>query len=236
MIAVAPPVTAPLLEQTMEQAVEIIRPNFHLGWDLFLALIPLGISLLLFHRNNRIHPLLWWPLLGVMVLFLPNAPYVLTDVIHFVSKVRVNPPLPVWAVSLLLLEFFLYFLIGMQSFTLSLMLWGRKLKRHHAGCLILPIELTILGLSAFAMYLGRFDRLNSWDILSAPEKLLDQSLKEATTRGSEAITLVFFLSITIVFYALKLGNRFIGKLLQHHQPHLPHQMHQQNGADEGSPN
>jgi len=226
-----PPVNLPLplheahalLQQTFEQAVAVIRPNFHLGWDLFLALIPLGLSLLLFRHNTRIHPLFWWLLLGVMVLFLPNAPYVLTDVIHFVSKVRVNPPLPIWAMSLLLLEFFFYFLIGMQSFTLSLMLWGRKLKRHHAEWLILPIELIILGLSAFAIYLGRFDRLNSWDILSAPERLLDQSLKEAMTRGSEEMTLIFFASITLVFYALKLGNYFIGKLLQHHHPHSSQQ-------------
>jgi uncharacterized membrane protein len=228
MIATAtPPIPSPLLEQTMEQAIGIIRPNFHLGWDLFLALIPLGLSLLIFRHNNRIHPLLWWLLLGVMVLFLPNAPYVLTDVIHFVSKVRVTPPLPIWAMSLLLLEFFFYFLIGMQSFTLSLMLWGRKLKRHRAGWLILPIELIILGLSAFAMYLGRFDRLNSWNILSAPEKLLDQSLKEAVTLESEEITLIFFVVITFVFYALKLGNHLIAKLLQHHHPHSS----QQGSAD-----
>jgi len=234
MMASVPPATTPLLEQTMEQAIGIIRPNFHLGWDFFLALIPLGISLLLFHRHHSIHPLLWWPLLGAMVLFLPNAPYVLTDVIHFVSKIRVNSPLPIWAVSLLLLEFFFYFMIGMQSFTLSLMLWGRSLKRRHAEWLILPIELIILGISAFAMYLGRFDRLKSWDILSAPKKLLDQSLKEAMTRGSEEMTLIFFASITLVFYALKLGNRFIGKLLQHHPLHQLPQQSQQHRAHEES--
>lgn len=219
MIAAVPTVTTATLEQTLDQAVEIIRPNFHLGWDLFLALIPLGISLLLFRHNNHITRWLWWLLLGAMVIFLPNAPYVLTDVIHFVSKIRVNPPLPTWAVSLLLLEYFIYFLIGMQSFTLSLMLLGRSLKRHHLRWLILPIELIVLGLSAFAMYLGRFDRLNSWDICSIPEKVLEQSLRESMDSASEEITLFFFLSITVVFYCLKFGNRFIGKLLQHHATH-----------------
>lgn len=219
MIAAVPTVTTAILEQTLDQAVEIIRPNFHLGWDLFLALIPLGISLLLFRRSNHITPLLWWPLLGAMVIFLPNAPYVLTDVIHFVSKIRVNPPLPIWAVSILLLEYFIYFLIGMQSFTLSLILLGRSLKRHHLRWLILPIELTILGLCAFAMYLGRFDRMNSWDVFSIPKKVLDQSLRELMDRSSEEITLIFFLSVMVVFYCLKFGNRFIVKLLQHHTPH-----------------
>lgn len=221
LAATTPPDISPMLEQTLGQAIEIIRPNFHLGWNLFLALSPLFLSLLLFRHHPLIHTLLWWPLLGAMVLLLPNAPYVLTDIIHFVAKLRITPPLPIWAMSLLLLEYFLYFLIGMQSFTLSLMLWGRNLKHHLSGWFIVSIELIVLGLSAFAMYLGRFDRLNSWNILSAPEKLLDESIREAIAPRSEEITLIFFVTITLLFYILKSGNLFIGKLLQHH-PHARH--------------
>ena len=105
-----------LLQQSFEQAIAIIRPQFHMGLDLFLALIPLGIALLIFQKKSSVPTILWWPLLAIMVLFLPNAPYVLTDVIHFVAKVRVTPPLPIWAMSLLLLEYFFYFLIRKNEF------------------------------------------------------------------------------------------------------------------------
>ena len=212
------------LEQTMEKAVGIIQPNFHLGWDLFLALIPLALALVIFRKHLRMSPVFWWPLLGVFVIFLPNAPYVLTDVIHFVSKVRVSPPLPIWAMSLLLLEFFVYFWIGMQSFVISLMLWGRMLKRHRSGWLVVPIELIILTLSAFGMYLGRYDRLNSWDLVTDPEKLMDQAMRDTLHQQPLAMTLVFLAVVTAVYYLLKFSNLLIAALLhnhtEHHDPHM----------------
>jgi len=202
-----------LLQQTFEQAVAIIRPNFHMGLDLFLASIPLVIALLIFRKKNIIPGILWWPLLVIMVLFLPNAPYVLTDVIHFVAKVRVTPPLPIWAMSLLLVEYFFYFLIGMQCFVIPLMLWGRTLRRRHWGWLTLPLEILMISLSAFGIYLGRIDRLNSWDLVTNPEHLMVQALRDATNPKPEEMTLLFFLAVFVVYYLIKTVNVLIAKLL-----------------------
>ena len=202
-----------LIEQTFEQAVAIIRPNFHMGLDLFLALIPLVIALFIFRKKSSMPGILWWPLLAIMVLFLPNAPYVLTDVIHFVAKVRVTPPLPIWAMSLLLLEYFCYFLIGMESFVIPMMLWGRTLRRHRCGWLILPLELLIISLSAFGIYLGRIDRLNSWDVVTDPEHLMSQALRDAMNPKPEEMTLLFFFAVIVVFYLIKTVNVLIARLL-----------------------
>lgn len=202
-----------LLQQTFEQAVAIIRPNFHMGLDLFLASIPLVIALLIFRKKNIIPGILWWPLLVIMVLFLPNAPYVLTDVIHFVAKVRVTPPLPIWAMSLLLVEYFFYFLIGMQCFVIPLMLWGRTLRRRHWGWLTLPLEILMISLSAFGIYLGRIDRLNSWDVVTNPEHLMVQALRDATNPKPEEMTLLFFLAVFVVYYLIKTVNVLIARLL-----------------------
>ena len=216
-----PPVTLPLplhevhalLQQTFEQAVAIIRPDFHMGLDLFLAFTPFVIALLIFRKKSSIPGILWWPLLAIMVLFLPNAPYVLTDVIHFVAKVRVTPPLPIWAMSLLLVEYFFYFLIGMECFVIPLMLWGRTLRRHHWGWLALPLEVLMISLSAFGIYLGRIDRLNSWDVVTNPEHLMDQALRDATNPKPEEMTLLFFLAVLVVFYLIKTVNVLIARLL-----------------------
>jgi len=204
------------IEQTFQQALSIISPNFHMGLDFSLALIPMLIALFIFRHHNGIPAFVWWPLLVVFLLFLPNAPYVLTDVIHFVAKVRVTPPLPIWAMSLLLLEYFLYFFIGMQCFVLSLMLWGRALIRHGHAWLILPLELLVMSLSAFGIYLGRVDRLNSWNVVTDPEHLLNQALRDALNPKPEEMTLLFFVSITLIYYLIKGANCFLATLLSHH--------------------
>lgn len=201
-----------LLEQTYDQALAVITPNFHMGLDLTLAFIPFLLALLLF-RSIRLPGLLWWPLFGVFVLFLPNAPYVLTDVIHFVSKVRVNPPLPIWAMSALLFEYILYFLFGMQCFTLSIMLWEDLLRRRGVFWLILPLELILIGASSFAIYLGRIDRLNSWDVVTDPKGLLDHALRDAMMPKPLELTLIFFVSVTVIHYLLRGMNSFVRFLL-----------------------
>src|SRR5688572_14814497 len=58
-----------------------------MGWNLFLAFLPWAISLVVF-RPKRHVTLLWLFWAAVCVVFLPNAAYVLTDVIHLPSAVR----------------------------------------------------------------------------------------------------------------------------------------------------
>ena len=209
------PITLPshaLVEQTIDQAIALIQPNFHMGLDVSLALIPFLLALLLF-RSIKLPSLLWWPLFAVFVLFLPNAPYVLTDVIHFVSKVRVTPPLPIWAMSILLFEYIVYFLFGMQCFTLSIMLWNSLLRRRGFGWLNLPLELLLIAASSFAIYLGRIDRLNSWDVVTDPRGLLDHALRDATMPKPLELTVIFFIAVLVIHYLLKGMNSFARFLL-----------------------
>ena len=201
-----------LVEQTLEQAISVIRPEFHMGLDISLALIPFLLALLLF-RFAKLPGLLWWPFFAVFVLFLPNAPYLLTDVIHFVAKVRVTPPLPIWAMSVLLFEYILYFLFGMQCFTLSIMLWDNVLKRRGFKWLILPMELLLIAASSFAIYLGRIDRLNSWDVVTDPHGLLDHALRDATMPKPLELTVIFFVAVTVIHFLLKGMNSLVITLL-----------------------
>ena len=201
-----------LVEHTIEQAISVIRPEFHMGLDISLALIPFLLALLLF-RFAKLPGLLWWPFFAVFVLFLPNAPYVLTDVIHFVAKVRVTPPLPIWAMSVLLFEYILYFLFGMQCFTLSIMLWDNVLKRRGFKWMILPMELLLIASSSFAIYLGRIDRLNSWDVVTDPHGLLDHALRDATMPKPLELTVIFFVAVTVIHFLLKGMNSLVITLL-----------------------
>lgn len=205
-----------VVEQTLEEALKVVTPNFHMGLDLALAVIPLIAAVLLFRMpSGKIPGVLWWLLFLIFSAFLPNAPYVLTDVIHFEEKIRVTPPLPVWATSLLMVEFFLHFWIGLQCFTLSLMFWGGSLRARGFGWLVLPVEILSIAFSAFGMYLGRIDRLNSWYFVTKPQLVLDRSVNDLFARKPEELTLVFLAALLILYYAAKLTNLLIARVLAH---------------------
>jgi len=133
-------------------------------WNLFLAAIPLGLSLAL-RRVNRLALAL--PLLSVWLLFFPNAPYVLTDLIHL--NARRHGQVPQWLDLLMLLSFALVSLcFGFQS----LRIVQHWLARRYSSAVGWSAALGTLTLSGFGIYLGRFPRWNSWDIVHRPHLLL----------------------------------------------------------------
>ena len=132
-------------------------------WNLFLAAIPLGLSLGLRQINSLVLAL---PLLAVWLLFFPNAPYVLTDLLHLSEH---NANVPKWLDLLMLLSFALVALwFGFQSLHIVQHWFARKFSHATAWC----VTVGSLGLSGFGVYLGRFDRWNSWDLLHRPVSLL----------------------------------------------------------------
>jgi uncharacterized membrane protein len=132
-------------------------------WNLFLATIPLGLSLAL-GRIDRLTLAL--PLLTVWLLFFPNAPYVLTDLIHL--NASRNRHVPQWLDLLMLLSFALVSLwFGFQS----LRLVQHWLARRYSRVAGWSAALGTLVLSGFGVYLGRFLRWNSWDIVQRPHLL-----------------------------------------------------------------
>lgn len=139
---------------------------FFMAWNLFLALIPLGFSLAL----QRIrHGFLGLPLVGGWLLFFPNAPYVLTDLLHL----RERDGLPLWFDLLMLLSFALVALwIGFQSLRL---VQGWVVQRTSVAVSWAFVASSLM-LSGFGIYLGRFLRWNSWDILSRPGALFHDIL------------------------------------------------------------
>jgi uncharacterized membrane protein len=113
--------------------------------------------------------------IALVLLFLPNAPYVATDLIHFVETVRVTE-ISLW--RLLGTEFPLYatlLLVGLvcYAFTVDRLLFALRMRLgtswRFVGLLIIPL------LCAIGVYLGRVARFNSWDILSEPRAIIHSS-------------------------------------------------------------
>lgn len=135
-------------------------------WNLVLSVVPFLISssLLLSPKiHNRKILLLTASL--VWLLFLPNAPYIVTDFLHFKNQ----NAMPGWFDLLMLTSFsWSGIAFGFVSITDMQKIWEHKFGSRISGIFIFASCM----LSGFGIYLGRFLRYNSWDILSHPIDLL----------------------------------------------------------------
>lgn len=138
--------------------------------NLVLAVLPgLGASAL--HRWWR--PIGWlrWPLLVTVALLLPNAPYVVTDLIHLRTAIELAPSRTAMLAGVIPL-FAVLIATGVLSYAYTMHLmrkhmrlsgWSRRRR--------IAVEVTVSGLCALGVALGRISRLNSWDVFM-PGRLL----------------------------------------------------------------
>jgi uncharacterized membrane protein len=186
-----------------ESLLAATRNLYFMVWNTFLALIPWILSLWLFRgRGTHVRTLSWWIGFAIFIAFLPNAPYVLTDIIHLVNDIRGVHT--IWGITLILVpQYLLFMLIGLQAYVLSLVNLGRYLSREGRQAWVCPSELSIHALSAIGIYLGRFLRFNSWDILARPDTLVLETLDRLMHQGPMLITLSTFFILTSLYWLLK---------------------------------
>jgi len=129
-------------------------------WNLFLAVIPYAITTYLKSKKktNTSTLAIWF---GIWLLFLPNAPYIITDLIHL--KISKNPYF--W-LDVLLITSFAY--NGLILFFLSLADIKEVLQMHIRKSKVTYVIYALFPITAFGIYLGRFLRYNSWDIIQHP--------------------------------------------------------------------
>jgi len=136
-------------------------------WNLFLAWIPLLLSLALVRLLRR---RLWssWEALGLTLLwllFLPNSFYMISDFIHIQDVLRHN---------------LLYDVVMFTAFILTAVFVGfsslyivhaelRKRLSLRSSSIVTAI---VLFMCSFAIYLGRELRWNSWDVFTNPAGIL----------------------------------------------------------------
>jgi uncharacterized membrane protein len=129
-------------------------------WNAFLAWLPLfflelGLSV-------RFKGLLLWGMLLLAILFFPNAPYLITDLIHL----RPVYGVPLWYDALLL---FTFAYLGLSLAQQALSLFHQLLSLHLPKLRVQVVLFSIVFLSGVGIYLGRVLRWNSWDALLSPQ-------------------------------------------------------------------
>lgn len=172
-------------------------------WLGLVVIMALGVSIWLVRNAHTSKLWLWWLGLVVFIAFLPNAPYVLTDIIHLIRGTSYGS-VRVWVVALVLIPIHLFaILLGFQAYVVSLLNINYFLKEKQLRQWTLPIELGIHALCAFGIYLGRFIRLNSWDILVDPTSILAITLNTLTSKRPVAVIAVTFIILTVSYWIMK---------------------------------
>ncbi len=148
-------------------------------WNLFLAWVPLFFALIarrLASTTTEItksKQILIYTTLALWLLFFPNSPYIITDLMHLGEY---NNQI-LW--------------FDTKSF------WTAK------PCLIAWVIVSIsIVLSGFGLYLGRFVRFNSWDLFTNPFYLFRQSLNELRNPLAMQTTMVFTLVVMVLYISM----------------------------------
>jgi uncharacterized membrane protein len=179
-----------------------------------LAVLP-GIGALVLHRWNRHLGFLRWLILVAVALLLPNAPYVVTDLIHLRGGIQGAPNrTDVWAGVLPLFAILICTGVLSYAYTMHLMrkhlrLAGWSRRRRVAA------EVAADVLCALGVALGRISRLNSWDVFR-PVRLLN---------GLKAITLdprSLALALAVVFLAGVVVDRVASDIVHALRDRLRH--------------
>ena len=104
--------------------------------------------------------------MGIWLLFFPNAPYILTDLFHLRYD---QLSMPIWFDLVLILA---YAWTGLLFGFLSLWDIERLLAEWVHPKLVTALSVSLLFLGSFGIYLGRYLRWNSWDLITEPFRLI----------------------------------------------------------------
>jgi uncharacterized membrane protein len=73
--------------------------------------------------------------------------------------------------------------------------------------LVVPCELALNFLVSLGIYFGRFQRFNSWDVVSRPEKLAFAAIDDMTRRHPWELIAATFGVLCVLYYATKIVDR-----------------------------
>lgn len=142
------------------------QPIFlYLIWNLFLAAIPYFISRSLVRNPQWIESrIIFYALSICWILFVPNSFYILTDLFHLHDQTYV----PLWYNLALIFSYaWNGLLLGILSIRQMEKIISVRFGWHSESLFLLPV----MFLNALGIFIGRYLRYNSWDVLTNPFEL-----------------------------------------------------------------
>ena len=169
-----------------------------LNVNLVLAWIPVvfaWIAYNVYRKGSCLGAVIALGCAAVWLLFFPNAPYLITDIVHL----RQRPEMPYWFDQILYMAFaFTGCYLGM----VSLILMQALVRRSLGWILSWIFALGALVMGGFGIYIGRFLRFNSWDLLVNPKPLAKEIFDWFRHPRSNSDAFIFALTFSVFFAAI----------------------------------
>ena len=171
-----------------------------LVWKLFLAGIPYLISTWMGKHIQERNELVFFISFIIWLLFIPNSFYIITDLFHLHQRESV----PLW-----------YDLALLFSFAWSGLLYGivsvRQMEKIFEGYFSKRFDLLfivpVMFLNSLGVYVGRYLRFNSWDVIANPFQLAGDItylfLHPVQNRLDWSMITCYTLLMTLIYTAIK---------------------------------
>lgn len=169
-------------------------------WNLFLACIPYFISS---HMTTYVKGRPKWKfflLAFAWLIFVPNAFYILTDLFHLTESEIV----PLWYDLALILSFaWTGILFGILSVRQMEKLFESYFNKKFDLLFILPV----MFLNGLGVYVGRYLRFNSWDVITNPLQLTNDMIylfiHPLRNRLNWSMIFCYTLLLTLIYFTIK---------------------------------
>ena len=170
-------------------------------WNLFLAYLPYAFSKWVFSNIQWIKNK--WRLSFVFIpwlLFIPNSFYIITDLFHL----KETEVVPLWFDLALIFSFaWNGLLLGIASVRHIEKIMEQQFRLQLNLLFVYPIML----LNAFGIYLGRYLRFNSWDVITNPfgltRDIFDLCFHPVHYRFDWSMIFCFSVLMTLLYSTIK---------------------------------
>ncbi|OBR68974.1 hypothetical protein A7K91_14930 [Paenibacillus oryzae] len=186
------------------------RPYLFIFWNTFLAWVTVGVAVLLdliFSYSRKLVRAVMLIFIGATWLFFfPNAPYLVTDLLHVFARYSFDPSERFWIDPVFWQHLFTLFTIAILGVLLgsySLFSVQNLVKKSFGVIASWIFVIIVFILSSFGIYIGRFVRWNSWDVLMRPGYIFEEiviMLTDASTLYHVFSFCKFMFMILIISY------------------------------------
>jgi uncharacterized membrane protein len=181
------------------------RVFLFLNWNLFLAFVPWALtSIAVIKADIQKSKIVIGVIMLFWLIFFPNAPYIFTDLFHL----RRTSSIPDWFDLILILCFaWTGLLFGFLS------LWDIEgiLNRKVKGVHLKIVSTLLLFAGSFGVYLGRYLRWNSWDIITRPFKVLndigDRFINPFEHQTTWGMTIFMGLFLNMIYWSFNIARK-----------------------------
>lgn len=160
-----------------------------LVWNLFLAWVPYIASLFLDVKQRMVQVFAW----VVFTAFLANAPYIITDLIHVKTLAKVNPFFDAAVI------FFAAWL-GMMLSCVALNNMYTHLRARFSRAKVYTVMGLFFWLVAIALYLGRYKRWNSWNLITHPTEIVSDFVRVVADMRADPSAVYASIAISFITF------------------------------------